>query len=149
LLLPDTATVPTAIGIGDLTLNSFGSLSLPEQDRAVAISAAIASLPPDVVAYRLGDFVFTYPGMDFQRLNQKLWTVIAWPDPDANPAAGTPAEVIVGLLDGSTTRLYGAQMEWFLEDQNALRVKNGLAPLPHPQTVRHGQPAKVQAEQEP
>jgi hypothetical protein len=146
LLLPASATTADKVRIGEAQLNAIQAW--PSEAQAVAVRDAIASLPPDVVAYRLGDFVFTYPGMDFQRLNRQLWTVIAWPDPDANPA-GTPTEVIVGLLDGSTSRLYGAQMEWFLEDQNALRVKNGLAPLPHLQTVRHGQPARVQAEQEP
>ena len=46
-------------------------------------------------------------------------------------------------------RLYAGQMAMFLADQNALRAKNGLAPLPDPGTVRQGQPARVRAEQAP
>ncbi len=147
LVLPGSATAAATIPIGDLTLGDLGR-STPQADRAAALRDAITLLPKPLVAYRLGDFVFTYPGMDFHRCNRRLWTAIAWPDPRANPN-WTPAEVTISRLDGSIMTYPARRWKTELAAQNILRAQNGLAPLPDPAAVLHAAPPLRPAEQEP
>lgn len=146
LQLPGTATSPNTMVVGETTLEWIGSL--PEVEKTAAADRAIALLPKDIVAHRLGDFVFTCQGIDFDRMSPQLWTVIAWPDPDANPGS-PPGEVTVGLLNGSVATFRADSWEHELKAQNGLRMQNGLAPLPDPNVVTPARPARALAEQEP
>ena len=44
------------------------------------------SLPPDTIAYRMGDLVFTYHGIDLMQPDPRLWVVIMVPDQGINGA---------------------------------------------------------------
>jgi len=126
-----TADVP----VGSKTLEDAKSLSA-NQLAALGDEAA-GALPQNVVAHRLGDFVFTYHGVD--STNPSLWTVILWPDPDVNPR---PFQVFVGLSGGGTRTYYpGANFTTALQGQNQFRAAAGLAPIPDPSTITHSSPA--------
>ncbi len=131
--LTGTARVPA----GDGTLDDFMKLSADDQ-AAVAEEAGLA-LPGDVIAHRLGDFVFTYHGIDLSKRNMGLWVVIMSPDPDANP--GPAQSIVVGMGDGSVLQVSDDSLQMMLEWQNSLRGNAGLPPLPDPATVTHDKPA--------
>lgn len=136
-----TATAETDVPIGTMTLDRFEFASDAEQH--AAFTAAADALPPNVVAHRLGDYVFTYHGIDISDAMTNfpaLWLVILSPDPDVNGAA--PADPVeVGFVDGTTFTFPASDLNNQLALQNQLRqTAYGLPPLPDPATVTHDQP---------
>src|SRR5690606_7137123 len=94
-----------------------------------------ADLPDDVAAYRFGDYVFTYSGIPSQILDPALWVVIQSWDPDANVEKNDP--IHVGTTNGAVISFSLSELPQRLTEQNQVRSKYGLAPLPDPFTVRH------------
>ncbi|MFH1420285.1 MAG: hypothetical protein ABII12_18585, partial [Planctomycetota bacterium] len=139
LTLASSQTMSGDVPVGGITLDAFAEASSSRQ--AAVVQAAIQALPEDVVAHRLGDFVFTCHGIDWEDADPGLWIVIASPDPGANPNAAYFAEPVVGRLDGTCESIPKPEFEAKLIEQNALRAKHGLPPLPFPERVRHGRPA--------
>ncbi len=147
-----TGTTEADIPVGQTTLDQFNLMHPVER---VAVAGQIAdAMPADVVAHRFGDYVFVYHGIDFIRNDPNLWSVIAWPDPDVNAAPTTAVTtpnpgiitamagmVTVGTIDGSINTFPLSQLNNELRAQNQLRANVNLPPLPHPSTVKHGQPA--------
>jgi hypothetical protein len=131
------ATQLSQVPIGNTTLDLFDTLPVSQQQ--IEVQAAIAQLPPDTIAHRLGDYVFVHHGINIHTADPQLWLVIASPDPSANPAFSGVIEI--GLRNGQTEyhpqQLFSAE----LQNQNTLRAAAGLAPLPDPATVLHSQPA--------
>jgi hypothetical protein len=84
-----TATYEVDVPVGATNLDVLFAAAPSELRRAT--QAAISRLPSDVVAHRLGDFVFTYHGIDFNQADPGLWIVIWSPDPDANPPGSSTA----------------------------------------------------------
>lgn len=144
LQLAGSNTVPENLRVGGVLLSHFDQLPLSRKNAAV--QAAASALPQGLIAYRFGDFVFTYPGIDFTKADPGLWTVIAWPDPDINPA---PAQVAVGLVNGSTQQFPVPFFQRRLGEQNALRAQYNLPALPNPTTVTHALPATSLVEEMP
>ncbi|MFH0980956.1 MAG: Yip1 family protein [Planctomycetota bacterium] len=150
LVVSGTATEEEDVPLGSTSLDRFDRLSSPQKDKLVR--AMRDGLPEGVIAHRLGDFVFTYHGMDLDTADRRLWVVIRWPDPDANPlpATSSPPGVsgtcLVGLADGSVRQTLTTAMAGELAVQNALRATIGLPALPHPGTVTHSAPAAGPAE---
>ena len=103
--------------------------------------AAADAMPQNVVAHRLGDFVFTYHGVDSSTGDPSLWIVISSADPVANPNPPLGENIAVGCLDGSVKTFLPHLFASALADQNALRRSVGLPPLPDPRTVTHDAPA--------
>lgn len=137
LVAPGSASTGATIRIGDRSLDEF--LALEQEQRDAAASAASAALPPKVVAHRVGDVVFTYHGLDaVDPRQQSLWAFVVWPDPDVN--SGPPAQVTVGLMNGTTMSASAAAFPAMLLQQNAERAAAGLPPLPDPGQVAHGAP---------
>jgi hypothetical protein len=101
---------------------------------------AVATLPAEAAAYRVGDYVFTYPGIDLVHGDPGLWVVVCAPTGDRSPP-GTLQVVPVGRVGGTVTPIASAGFTAALEEQNQLRVKFGLSPLPDPALVREDQPA--------
>jgi hypothetical protein len=138
-LLPGSRTDPSRIPVGHTDLATFATLA-PHEQRA-AVRAAADALPDDVVAHRLGDFVFVYHGLTSttDKLTAmrdgyywyKYWRVIASPDPDFNETDPPGYHHYMAKLDG-----WGPS----LREQNGRRSMIRLAPLPDPKTVRHGEP---------
>ncbi len=142
----NTPTDVTDIPIGRRSL--FEVRMMDPADQAGLFDDQAAALPVDVVAHRVGDFVFTYHGIDLRNADPGLWVVIAHPDPDspvARQLAGLglnrPRDVHVGRADGMVVRIPIDDVAVKLAEQNRLRADAGLPPLPLPGTVTHEQPA--------
>ncbi len=131
------AGTPTA----DTTLERFQLLP-PNRQQLVA-QAAAAALPADTVAHRLGDFVFTYHGVDLSAPDAKLWLVVFLPDPEQNLPLRPLDPIFVGLGDGTVEALLLAELPEKLTRQNAYRAALGLPPLPDPRSVTHSRPARA------
>ena len=108
--------------------------------RLHAIDAAAGAVPEGTIAHRLGDFVFTYHGIDLDNADPALWIVILSPDPAQARLGNTSPFVTVGLADG-TTRQFSGGFRTHLAAQNELRAKYNLPPLPDPATITHEEPA--------
>jgi hypothetical protein len=141
-VLAGSRTNPARIRVGCTDLATLPTLP-PEEQRAAVVAAAEA-LPDDVVAHRLGDFVFTYHGIrsassqltEPGKSHYSLWKAVASPDPDFNKKLPRPFHQLSEILG---TRYPG------LDEQNDLRVSVGLAPIPDPETVCHGEPVAAPA----
>lgn len=144
-----------SVRVGGRTLNQWQGDARPQ--RVAAATSAAAALPADVVAYRVGDMVFTHSGVDLAKhTDGSLWLVIAWPaDMDRSGAlvtttktqgttttvsAPSRTEVVVGSADGGVVVVDLADFDAELADQNQRRAKAGLPPIPHPADVVDGVP---------
>lgn len=134
----DSWTLPEEVPTPNGNLSNVMVLEEGTQIRTVARDAA-AALPANVVAYRFGDYVFTYPGINSQNSDPGLWVVILSWDPDVNSTSNDP--IYVGTTAGGVITFPRASMNARLLEQNQLRAKYGLPPLPDPSTVTHGAPA--------
>lgn len=114
--------------------------SMSPQEQSVLVGAAAAALPEGVVAHRLGDFVFTWHGMDAADPARELWLVIESWDPDA-PHQSEQLEIAVLTADGAVLTIPADLFGAARSVQNRVRADRGLPPLPDPLTVLHGSPA--------
>ena len=134
-----TSTTTADIPLGAGTLRDFSGLS--RSDQLGAVKAAMDGLPPNVVAYRFGDYVFTYPGATLNTAVGGLWVVVMLPDPDVNPAPGPTDSVFIGTDDYTVFTTTVGQLPARTKTQNRFRATLGLPPLPDLTTVTHDQPA--------
>jgi hypothetical protein len=153
-LLQDEGVAPTLFVLSegapdrDIPLGSsslWDVFSAGPATRNAELSKAESSLPSDVTAHRIGDFVFTYHGVtpgDAER----LWLFIGEVR-QASPGAEAPqtAAWIAGLSSGSVEVITPQRFDSALRSQNRLRAVRGLPPLPHPRSVTHGKPASASA----
>lgn len=100
-----------------------------------------AGVQGDPIAWRHGDYVFTFFGVSAALGNPDLWLFIQTPSPSGAARFTWTGPVYVGGLDG-VVREYalGTEFDERLAMQNELRAKAGLPPLPDPTTVRVGSP---------
>jgi hypothetical protein len=136
-----TGTLVQNVPVGNITLDR--ARSLRRWEVAEVEKAAVNSLPANVIAHRVGDYVFTYHGMDFKKADPGLWVVIMSPNPGSVSSlpAGIKVNIVVGQADGRALEILINTFLTKLAEQNALRAKYGLPPLPDPATVKHGKPA--------
>lgn len=137
----DSSLIKSEVAVGSLTLAAFdgaGAQLAPEQQ--AAITEASESLPSDTIAHRLGDYVFTYHGIDQLTAPAALWVVISSPAGATSPPTAQEA-VVVGKVDGSSEVIFGKDFPASLAKQNQLRASAGLSPLPLPVLVTHEKPA--------
>ncbi|MBP7745162.1 MAG: hypothetical protein KA383_03445 [Phycisphaerae bacterium] len=134
----DSTTFEEDVAVGSVRLDELEELSLAQANAAA--DAAARALPPRTIAHRLGDFVFTYHGLDLTQADPELWVVIRQCDPEANPGTTMPF-VFVGRADGTVLRFTADQFRARRAEQNELRASHDLAPLPDPATVTHTRPA--------
>lgn len=87
-------------------------------------------LPSNVVAHRVGRFVFTYHGIDAATAPAGLWLIVD---------VGPPVRVYTS--DTKYITIPPAQMAQRLAEQNESRAELGLPPLPDPTTVSTIRPA--------
>jgi hypothetical protein len=141
----------------DIPVNSISLLDyelLTEPQREPASASMVQSLPEDVIAHRLGDFVFTYHGINLLAPpDPRLWIMIEWEDQgltmpeileesgkDGGASWPIPSQVAIGMADG-TVRIMGAGTFGLnLSVQNDLRAEHGLAPLGDPMLITHDAP---------
>ncbi|MDM8006614.1 MAG: hypothetical protein QUV05_10780 [Phycisphaerae bacterium] len=139
LMTPESQTKADQIVIGETTL--AGLQSLRREPARKQAEAAAAKLPPNTVAHRLGDWVFTYHGITLNPPpDGRIWLVVQCLDPDANAGASS-SEVIAFCADGRMVVLPDSALAAGLRDQNSLRQSLGLPGLPDPRQVTHGRPA--------
>lgn len=124
---------PTAVALPGIDVQTFRAMSSTEV--ATLTRDAVASLPDDTIAHRVGDLVFTYHGQPTDgtaRLG--AWTVVWAPHPSgagATPGTGAGYVAIVTSADGSVQPfLSGAAFQRALQGENVARAGEGLAPLP-------------------
>ena len=134
-----SATTTQGVPVGAGTLEQFDTLRASR--KGAAVQAAMNALPPRTVAHRLGDFVFTYHGMDQDTVDGRCWVVVMTPDPGWNRQSAMRPVIVAGLADGSIVRIQRSRWQTRLNEQNALRVKNGLPQLPDLTKLTHRQPA--------
>ena len=138
LVASGTVTTTDMVRVGGVTLGQFDSLS-PDRRKKV-VEAAVESLPEDVVAHRLGDFVFVYHGISHPPPASGLWLVLMSPESDDDPGS-QHGQVIVGRANGSVFVIPGDEFTAALKQQNDLRLEHRLPPIPDPSTVTHDRPA--------
>jgi hypothetical protein len=132
------------IPVTDITLDEFGFL--PPNRQQIAAQAAADLLPPNTVAHRLGDFVFTYHGVDLSSPpagdggRSTRWCLVLLPDPDVNGPPNASRAVFIGLADGSVVQMTYGELAAALTAENQARAADGLPPLPDPATVTHAAP---------
>ncbi len=109
----------------------FDELMQMEPSRQIAIAAAAAvTLTDPAGAHRLGDYVFCLKGLDPPTvLSPGIWAFVvvphAWSARDA---------LSIGLADGSTRTIAGADFDAALQEQQAERSAAGLPPFADPRT---------------
>lgn len=142
----ESPTVGEDVPVADLTLADYEIMSAEEKQSAAL--SFVESQPENLIAHRLGDFVFTYHGIDLNNADPGLWLVILSFDPDSFSVGmgqnfvTVQSTFTVGLADGTTSDLPVATFLTInLPGQNALRASFGLPPLPDPSTVTYGSPA--------
>ena len=132
-------TTMDGVQVGGTTLGAIADDDGGAKDAINRI--AIHALPEDVIAHRVGDFVFTYHGIDPADAEDALWFVISSWDPDANDPPGPDQMIIATYRPGGVVSFRGEDVEKFLAAQNELRAQYDLAALPDPYAVTHDKPA--------
>jgi hypothetical protein len=140
VIVRGSATTELDVPVGDVSLAAFQYL--PPNRRRQAAQALADALPRDVVAHRLGDFVFTYHGVDAKAAHPSLWLAVLWPDPGVS-GQGPPVIVHMAQLDGAVKSVVAADFPRQLREQNQLRAQGGLPPLPDPALITHAAPARA------
>lgn len=134
----DSPTMTDDVTIGEKTLEELQYL--PEDQLGAAVQAAADRLPAGVVAHRVGDYVFTYHGINLKSASNKLWLVIESPEPKQAGAKADRTIRVIGA-DRIITTYTALAFDGALEDQNTRRRLRSLPPLPHPDTVTPDRPA--------
>jgi hypothetical protein len=130
-------TTESDVPVADIDLDQLQYL--PANRKRMSVQAQASTLPANVIAHRVGDFVFTYHGIDVSTADPQLWIVIFSEDPEVT-ATTRGFGITAGRADGTIGSFTGPTANE-LAAQNALRSMYGLAPLPDPATVTHAQPA--------
>jgi len=142
------ATMRTTV-VGGTTLANWETASTQEQRRSVQL--AVASLPPNAVAYKLGDLIFTHPGIDINAANASpdpdahlLWLVVEIHQPSGPGMSGrsrrSGGSAQIGLTNGTVITM-PSDLTSALADQNVLRARFGLPPLPDLSSITDTAPA--------
>ncbi|MEE8155695.1 MAG: hypothetical protein V3T53_12145 [Phycisphaerales bacterium] len=135
----DTDASIDDIPVDDATLDDFENLTSIE--RRAAVANVLDAMPDNLVAYRFGDYVFTYPGADLSAPNNLLWIVVMLPDPDVNDPLAAWQTIEVGLANRTVTTFQSRYLAQQIRTQNVYRTSIGLEPLPDLTTVMHDAPA--------
>lgn len=134
-----TFTRTQGVPVGSGTLEQFDALRAGR--KGAVVQTAVNALPPGTIAHRLGDFVFTYHGMDLATVGGQCWVVVMTPDPGSTRQSARRQPIVAGRADGTTVRIQRSRWSTRLNEQNALRVQNGLPQLPDLTKLTHRQPA--------
>jgi hypothetical protein len=138
-VLANSQTHEDQVPVADATLEDLQFLPA---NRVAAIARNAGDLlPSHAVAHRVGDFVFTHHGIDFNSADGELWIVVASPEMTANSFQLITQTVLTGSVDGRVKVHAPSRFAAALAEQNELRRAAGLASLPDPRLVTHASPA--------
>jgi len=154
LLRPDEIVVNTSalnpgqIRIGQLDLNEIAALPRQQGDELAA--SAEDEMPPGMVAHRFGDYVFCYHGVDLRKPPKDLWLLVLAP---RRLTLGSfnqqnnwvPDEVFAVTATGEVVSIEHNSIESELAEQNRLRRRHHLAPLPALDSITAEAPATAPA----
>jgi hypothetical protein len=139
LLAGGSGTAAADLAVGGTPLDALAGSG---EAGAGEVAREAAAKPPCVRANRHGAILNTHPGVDFSRGDPGLWVVVCAPDQSAPGAQWTASPVVaVGRLGGTVTPIAGPAFGAALVEQNELRARYGLEPLPDPAFVSAGTPA--------
>lgn len=146
---------------GDLSANDFiasNSLTMPnesnpfgirldliinasETELGAILEQAAGAMTDNIVAHRVGDYVFTYHGVNLVHpQDPRLWLVVRSLDPLIQQLSFENS-IAVATADGSIVNIDIASFSVWRIEQNSLRALHGLPPIPHPSKVRADTPA--------
>jgi hypothetical protein len=139
---------PDSIPVGRISLQDLFTAPPSAQERELA--RAEAELPAAVIAHRVGDFVFTYHGVDMQNGDGDLWLFVAEVRTTAGmtppiPVRSGRAQVSRGPGAGGSVWLVGTNggnvevvpnLASATAAQNELRASYGLPGLPSARDVK-------------
>ncbi len=134
-----TNTYTEDIPVDNATLDDFENLTSTE--RRAVVADMLDAMPENVVAYRFGDYVFTYHGADLSTPDNLLWIVVMLPDPDVNEPLAPWQTIEVGLANQTVTTFQARYLAEQIRTQNVHREALGLGPLPDLTTVTYNAPA--------
>lgn len=112
---------------GKFTIEEFEVA--PTATQSLYIDSWLAS-NANVIAHRIGDFVFVYHGINVEQADTGLWLYIMQPHSDKYAPVNAVNTYYVGLADGSVSSFPKASLSSELAAQNTLRKSAGLPPLP-------------------
>ncbi len=136
----DSITITEDVPLGDVDLDTFAFSSPAEQSKV--IDAMLAAQPDDVIAHRVGDFVFTYHGIDPETANPNLWLVVLIHDPDRDTDFYAQTVYYAGTASGFMHQFNADQLQSRIAIQNDYRADAGLPPLPDDlDSITHDTPA--------
>lgn len=116
------------VNIGDVTLEDL--MQLPSGRLRERVQAIAEALPSDVIAHRIGDYVFVYHGITKPPQDSALWSMVLIPT-DSLRFGGTPVQTIRTVRVDGVVELYDdITFTQALRDQNKRRTANGLPELP-------------------
>ena len=116
-------------------LSPLGSVDLLAWGSKSSLRSSPDALPSNVTVHRCGDYVFTYHGVDLIQASAELWLVIQCLDPTSNESCWQSESVFVGFADGVVRGFPVNNFPSELAEQNNIRVRFGLPPVPDPCTV--------------
>jgi hypothetical protein len=141
----DGETSPDSVPAGDGTLREMQQAGPGRQsEMARAAARDLGAADAAVVAYRVGDFVLTYPGVDYAGGDRGLWVAVLALEPTANADRLGDAPIVAVDLAGRAVVIAPADLALRLNEQNALREAAGLLPLPDPATITHAAPLRAE-----
>jgi hypothetical protein len=137
--LTDGSAIAPGLAVAGIPLETLSTQSGSTLESS--LSTIAAAVPPDVVAYRVGDYILTYPGLPLPSGAPDFWTFIAevrapYPGVPQNTSPAPAPNWLVGLSDGTVREIADADFAAALAAQNELRAAAGLQPLPAPADVQ-------------
>ncbi len=133
-----SVTDPKDVSIGTTTLDLYISLARDDQIREARVAAD--RLPAAAVAHRLGDFVFTQMKLDERTDGSGLWLVILCHNPRMRWLDDAAQMTVVGKANALVEEFPTTALAKKLAQQNSLRRRLGLQPLPDPRLIDSADP---------
>lgn len=131
-ILLNSNSTTSGCTVNDMTISQLG---FPGTAGTSSLRARLLADPALAApAHRVGDWVFTYPGVQATQADDDLWLAVAWPDPALN--SSDPATVPIARQLGKYDEVKLADFDALLGKQNEIRAKHQLPALPHPRGVR-------------
>ena len=122
-----TRTTPSDVRVSAVTLEIFIHATPAQQTEIIErVVADSTSLPDD---YRFGDFIFLARGHVIDMDAADLWIIIFSPDPAVNPRHRTKL-LTIGTVGRGVIRVPLDEWDARVNEQNDLRARRGLPPLP-------------------
>lgn len=136
LFAPASVTTAADVPVGRGSLEDFFGQSADVRATLMSQMAFVGA--SSAAAYRFGDLVFTYPGIDLRAPPADLWLWVMSPDPEVNGEVDDDGMIVLGAGDGSVMQCQSRHFDAYLAAQNLIRERHNLPALPDLRTMRQG-----------